>query len=131
MAKAVVAGLAGMAATKFLPTLIPSQFVGGNLMRTVASGVSAFVAQMLAKMLTKDQAVADAVLFGGLIQTGSTALNAFIPGLAAQFGLSGMGELMNANWTIPENPLRRLPAAPAGDARMGVAGLARAYGSAY
>ncbi len=130
MAKAVVAGLAGVAAAKFLPTLIPGQFVQGNLMRTVATGASAFVAQMIAKMVVKDPTVTDAVLFGGLMQTGSTALNAFLPGLARQLGLSGMGEIMDANWSIPENPLRTMPAAavPAGgDARMGVAGLARAY----
>lgn len=132
MAKAVVAGLAGVAAAKFLPTLIPGQFVQGNLMRTVATGASAFVAQMIAKMVVKDPTVTDAVLFGGLMQTGSTALNAFLPSLARQLGLSGMGEIMDANWSIPENPLRSVPSAPAaGDARMGVAGLARAYGSAY
>ena len=132
MAKAVVSGLAGMAAAKFIPTLIPAQFVQGNLMRTVASGASAFVAQMIAKQVTKDPTISDAVLFGGLIQTGSVALNAFLPGLAAQFGLTGMGEIMDANWTIPENPLKRLPvAAPAGDARMSMSGFARAYGNAY
>jgi hypothetical protein len=130
MAKAVVAGLAGVAAAKFIPTLIPAGIVQGNLMRTVATGASAFVAQMLAKMVIKDTSITDAVLFGGLMQTGSTALNAFLPGIAASLGLSG---IVDANWTIPENPLRQLPvmAAPAGDARMGVAGLARAYGSAY
>ncbi len=126
--------LAGVAAAKFLPTLIPGQFVSGNLMRTLATGASAFVAQMIAKAVVKDPTVSDAVLFGGLMQTGSTALNAFLPGLAKQLGLSGMGDIMDANWSIPENPLRAMPAAAtpaAGDARMGVAGLARAYGSAY
>lgn len=131
MGKAVVAGLAGVAAAKFIPTLIPAQFVGGNLMRTVATGASAFVAQMIAKMVVKDPVVTDAVLFGGLMQTGSTALNAFLPGLAAQLGLSGLGELMDARWSIPENPLRAIPAAPAGDARTSISGLNRAYGSAY
>ena len=129
MAKAVVAGLAGVAAAKFLPTLVPAGLITGNLMRTVATGASAFVAQMVAKMVTKDTTITDAILFGGLMQTGSTALNTFLPGLAAQLGLSG---IVDANWSIPENPLRAMPApAPAGDARMGVAGLARAYGSAY
>ena len=104
--------------------------VSGTLMRTVATGASAFVAQMLAKMVIKDTSITDAVLFGGLMQTGSAALNAFLPGIAASLGLSG---IVDANWSIPENPLRQMPviAAPAGDARMGVAGLARAYGSAY
>jgi hypothetical protein len=125
MAKAVVAGLAGVAAAKFLPTLVPGGLIQGNIMRTVATGASAFVAQMLAKMLTKDPSIADAVLFGGLMQTGSTALNAFLPSLAASLGLSG---IMDANWTIPENPLRSMPA-PMPAAKL--AGLATAYGNPY
>jgi hypothetical protein len=122
MAKAVVAGLAGMAASKFIPTLIPGNLIQGNLMRTVATGASAFVAQMIAKAVVKDQSVSDAVLFGGLMQTGSVALNAFLPGIAQQLGLSG---IMDGNWTIPENPLKRVPA-PAPPAN--VSGLAFAYG---
>ena len=122
MAKAVVAGLAGMSAAKFLPTLVPGNLIQGNLMRTVATGASAFVAQMIAKAVVKDPSVSDAVLFGGLMQTGSVALNAFLPGLASQFGLSG---IMDGHWTIPENPLKRVPApAPAAN----VSGLAFAYG---
>jgi hypothetical protein len=122
MAKAVVAGLAGMAASKFIPTLIPGNLIQGNLMRTVATGASAFIAQMIAKAVVKDQSVSDAVLFGGLMQTGSVALNAFLPGIAQSLGLSG---IMDANWTIPENPLKRLPSAPAEPA---LSGLAFAYG---
>lgn len=121
MAKAIVAGMAGMAAAKFIPTLIPGQFVQGNLMRTIATGASAFVAQMIARAVVKDQTVADAVLFGGLIQTGSVALNAFLPAIARQVGLAG---IMNADWSIPENPLRALPVA----APVAMSGLARAYG---
>ena len=122
MAKAVTAGLAGMAAAKFLPTLVPGNLIQGNLMRTVATGASAFVAQMIAKAVVKDPAISDAVLFGGLMQTGSVALNAFLPGIAASLGLSG---IMDANWSIPENPLRAIPAPPA---PANVSGLAFAYG---
>jgi len=117
----VAAGLAGVAAAKFLPTLVPGQFIQGNLMRTVATAASAFVAQQIAKMVVKDPVISDAVLFGGLMQTGSTALNALLPGLAAQLGLSG---IMDANWSIPENPLRRVAAPPPAN----VSGLAFAYG---
>ena len=128
MAKAVAAGLAGVAAAKFLPTLIPAGLIQGNLMRTVATGAAAFAAQMLAKAVVKDPTISDAVLFGGLMQTGSTALNAFLPGIAASLGLSG---IMDANWSIPENPLRQLPVVPAANARASVSGLDRAFGSAY
>ena len=131
MAKAVAAGLAGVAASKFLPTLIPGGLIQGNIMRTVATGAAAFVAQMIAKVATKDQALADAVLFGGLMQTGSTALNAFLPGIARQLGLSGLGDIMDGPWSIPENYLRQLPVAPAANARANVSGLDRAFGTAY
>jgi len=130
MTKTVVAGLVGMATAKFLPTLLPSGLVSGNIMRTVATGAAALVSQMAAKAIMKDRAIADAVLFGGLMQTGSVALNAFVPGLASKFGLSGLGDIVDANWSIPENPLRQLPSVvPAANARMGVSGLSRAFGS--
>lgn len=130
MATAVAAGLAGVAAAKFIPGLIPAQFIQGNLMKTVATGASAFVAQMIAKAVTKDQAISDAVLFGGLMQTGSAALNAFLPGIAAQFGLTGLGEIVDADWKIPENYLRRGPVsiAPAANARLNMAGIERSFG---
>jgi hypothetical protein len=126
MAKAVVGGLAGMAAAKFLPTLVPSGLITGNLMRTVATAASAFVAQMVAKAVVKDPSISDAVLFGGLMQTGSVALNAFLPSIASSLGLSGMGQIMDADWSIPENPLK-LHAAPPAPAPA-LAGLAFAYG---
>jgi hypothetical protein len=125
MAKAVVGGLAGMAAAKFLPTLVPAGLITGNLMRTVATAASAFAAQMVAKAVVKDQSISDAVLFGGLMQTGSVALNAFLPSIASSLGLSG---IMDANWSIPENPLRAMPA-PMPTAKLG--GLSTAYGPAY
>ena len=126
MAKAVVAGLAGMAAAKFIPTMLPSSIVSTNIMRAVATGASAFVAQMLAKMATKDSSISDAVLFGGLMQTGSVALNAFLPSLASTLGLSG---IMDAHWTIPENPLGGGVPAPLPAPKL--AGLSTAYGNAY
>jgi hypothetical protein len=127
MAKAVTAGLAGMAAAKFIPSLLPTSIVSTNIMRAVATGASAFAAQMIAKAVVKDPAISDAVLFGGLMQTGSVALNAFLPSLASSLGLSG---IMDARWTIPENPLRTI-AAPAPVTPANVGGLAMAYGRAY
>jgi hypothetical protein len=128
MAKAVVAGLAGMAAAKFLPTMIPSSIVSSNMMRAVATGASAFVAQMIAKAIVKDQSISDAVLFGGLMQTGSVALNAFLPSLASSLGLSG---IMDARWTIPENPLGGGVPVPVAVPTTKLAGLATAYGNPY
>ena len=124
LAKAVAAGLAGMAASKFLPTLVPAGLITSNLMRTVATAASAFAAQMVAKAIGQPEAISDAVLFGGLMQTGSVALNAFLPGIAQSLGLSG---IMDANWSIPENPLRAIPA-PVLPPAANVSGLTFAYG---
>ena len=131
MAKAVAGGLVGVAAAKFIPTLIPSQFVNSNLMRTIATGVSAFAAGMLAKKVGGNP-FGDAVLFGGLMQTGSVALNAFLPGVARTLGITGMGDLVDARFSIPENPLRGIPAAPAAaNANVSMSGIGRAFRPAF
>ena len=131
MAKAVAGGLVGVAAAKFIPTMIPAQFVSSNIMRTLATGVSAWAASLVAKKVA-GPAVGDAVLFGGLMQTGSVALNAFLPGVAKTLGISGFGELVDARFAVPENPLRGLPAAPAAaNANVSVSGLSRAFSPAF
>ena len=130
MGKAVAGGLVGVAAAKFLPTMLPSNLVGSNIMRVVATGVSAFVAGWLAGKA--DRTFGDAVLFGGLMQTGSVALNAFVPSIGKQIGLSG---LTPARFPLPDNPIAAgmmltAPAAAAGAPirAANVSGLA-AFGS--
>lgn len=132
-------GLLGMAGTKFLPTLAPSSIsgLGGSTFGPVLlSGASAFLMKMLAGFVKKG-AFQDAVFFGGLIQTGSTALNAFFPSLATQFGL---GAIMPARFVVPQNPIRAYLQATGGgssgpvagpNARIGVSGLARGFGNAF
>lgn len=130
MAKAVAGGLVGVAAAKFIPTLLPAQFVGSNLMRTLATGASAFAAGMLAKRVGGNP-FGDAVLFGGLMQTGSVALNAFLPGIARTLGIAGMGDLVDGRFVVPENPLLRAPmAVPAANANA-MSGLGRAFKPAF
>lgn len=126
-------GLLGVAAAKFIPTIGPiSSLAGGsNVMRVVVTGASAFVAGWAAGKL--DATLGDAVLFGGLMQTGSVALNALLPGFrigGIPLGLSGMAELMPGQFPVPQNPLM-LPPAPPTQARITANGLARAYGTAY
>jgi len=132
MGKAVAGGLVGVAAAKFLPTMLPSNLVGSNIMRVVATGVSAFVAGWLAGKA--DRTFGDAVLFGGLMQTGSVALNAFVPSIGKQIGLSG---LTPARFPLPDNPIAAgmmltAPAAAAGAPirASNVSGLA-AFGSPW
>jgi len=128
IAKMVLAGLVGVAAAKFLPTVLPAQFVSSNLMRTIATGVSAWIAGFVAGKVGLGKEVGDAVMFGGFMQTGSVALNAFLPSIGRQIGL---GELMPGQFSVPQNPLRiPAPAVPA-QARINMSGLARSFGSAF
>ena len=125
---AIGGGLVGVAAAKFIPTLLPGQLVSSNLMRTVTTGVSAFIAGWVAGKVNKD--FGDAVLFGGLMQTGSTALNAFLPSIAGALGISGLGAFADASFPIPQNPIMAgmpLPPAP----RVNASGIGRAFGAAF
>lgn len=124
-------GLVGVAAAKFIPTLLPAnQLTQNNVGRVVVTGVSAFLAGWLAGRVSPT--FGGAVLFGGLMQTGSVALNTFLPGFAIGGVPLGMGELMPGQFSVPQNPLRLPPPpAPATNARIGVNGLARAFGSAF
>jgi len=116
MGKAVAGGLVGVAAAKFIPTMLPSGLVSSNIMRVIATGVSAFVAGWAAGKA--DKTFGDAVLFGGLMQTGSVALNAFVPSIGKQVGLSG---LTQARFPLPDNPILAgmIPAGPAVAANVG------------
>jgi hypothetical protein len=127
-------GIAGLVVTKFIPTLLPASITGGiassNFGRVVLSGVSAVVAGYLGTKVSPT--FGQGVLFGGMIQTASIALNAFFPSVYSQLNPS-LGELMPAQFAVPQNPLR-LPPAPApmpAQARATMNGLARAFGPAF
>jgi hypothetical protein len=126
--KMIGGGLVGVAAAKLLPTLLPAGMVSGNIMRVVVTGASAFVAHYIAKMAKLGDQVSGAVLFGGLMQTGSVALNVLLPNtLAARFSL---GELVaSQNPCVPNNPLRAMPAPTTPGNRIPVSGLSRSFGS--
>jgi hypothetical protein len=129
LTKVIAAGLVGVAAAKFLPTLLPATFVSSNITRTIATAVAAWVSGFAAAKVT-DKNIGDAVMFGGFMQTASVALNAFLPSIGKQVGL---GELMPGRFPVPQNPLLiPAPAAVAGPAaRIGVSGLNRAFGSSF
>ena len=101
------------------------------------SGISAVVGAWAGSKVSP--AFGQGMLMGGMIQTVSIALNAFLPtayGTIAPYAT--LGDLMNGGFTVPQNPLRLPPpppppaVAPAGSqARMNMNGLARAYGSAF
>ena len=131
MAQAVLGGLIGVAAAKFIPSAIPISLGGGNVVRTLISGISAFVAGWAGQKFV-GKPFGDAVLFGGLMQTGSVALNAFLPMVGQHLALSGMGEFVDTSgFVVPQNPvLAPIAAVPTG-ARVGVNGIDRAYGRAF
>lgn len=137
-------GLVGLAAAKFIPTMIPgvSNFTGSNIGRVVVSGISAVVGGWLGSKVSPQ--FGQGVLFGGMIQTVSIALNAFLPTAYAPLApYTTLGDLMNGGFSIPQNPLRAPypgiaapppPSAvpPAGaQVRIPMNGLARAFGSAF
>lgn len=107
-------GLVGVAATKYLPTLLPASITsglgGGPLMSVLITGAGAFAASWIARMVMGKTGsggeFADAVLFGGLMQTGSAALNAFAPpSIAGKLALSGVGDIVPGYYTVPQNPI--------------------------
>ena len=81
-------GLVGVAATKYLPTLLPTSITaglgGGAMMSVLISGAGAFAASWIARMVGGKTGAggefADAVLFGGLMQTGSAIAHRSSPG---------------------------------------------------
>jgi hypothetical protein len=102
-------GLVGVAATKFLPTLIPSSVtasLGSSPLAAIAiTGAGAFAAGWLARRFL-GQAFGDAVLFGGLMQTGSAILTAFAPAsISQQLALSGVGDIVPGWFAVPQNPV--------------------------
>lgn len=127
-------GITGVVAAKFIPTMLPVGMLGSlgssQIGRVVVTGGSAVLAGWAAgKFVGSD--FGDGVLFGGLMQTASVALNSFLPGIYSQLGI-GLGDLMSGSFPVPQNPIRAAipPPAPV-NARIPMSGLARAYGSAY
>jgi hypothetical protein len=127
LTKVIAGGLVGVAAAKFLPTLLPASFVSSNITRTIATAVAAYAAGLVASKVT-DANIGNAVMFGGFMQTASVALNAFLPSIGRQVGL---GELMPGRFPVPQNPLMIPAPVAAPNARIGVSGLNRSFGSAF
>ena len=133
--KVIAGGLLGVAAAKFIPKLIPASITGslGVAGSVIATAVSAFAASWAAEKFLGDK-VGSAVMFGGLMQTGSVALTAVAPGFSiggVPLALSGLGDLVPGQFVVPQNPLRLPPAAPSPRANMTMSGLARAFPPAF
>jgi hypothetical protein len=132
----VLGGLIGVTAAKIIPGMLPASLLGSPIMRIVVSGASAWAAGMVGSKVSGP--FGNAVLFGGLMQTGSLALNAFIPSIGGQIGLRGMGglgDIVPGYFPVPQNPIYpgtppMLASAPT-TARTTMNGLSRAWGPAW
>lgn len=122
-------GLVGVAAAKYIPTIIPSSITAtmgtSPIMSIVISGAGAFAAGYLAKRFVGNE-FGEAVLFGGLMQTGSLILSAFAPApLNTALALSGLGDIMPGYFPVPQNSITgRPPVAVMPTASKGVSGFA-------
>ncbi len=122
-------GLVGVAAAKYIPTLIPSSITSSlgtsPIMAIVVAGAGAFAAGWLAKRFGGND-FGDAVLFGGLMQTGSLILSAFAPApLNTALALSGLGDIMPGWFAVPQNSVtNRAPVAMMPSPKSGVSGFA-------
>ena len=127
-------GLVGVTATKLVASYASSALsstlssIGsGGFVSVVVSGVSAFIAGWAAGKVNKE--FGDAVLFGGLMQTGSVAINAFLPSsISGQFSL---GDLVNGNFVVPQNPIRAAQMAGMAAAAAAAAPIKSGMGAAY
>lgn len=119
--------LVGVAATKFLPSLLPTSIVamggGSPIMGVVITGAGAFLAGWAARKFV-GETFGDAVLLGGLAQAASQLMNAFLPSsLAGPLALSGgMGDIVPGWYSVPQNPVTSrapIPIAPPASGGMG------------
>lgn len=128
MVKSVAGGLIGVTLTKMVSGMV-SGFVPGSgapLMKAIVSAVSAWgVGKIISGV---DPNFGAAAAFGGYMQAGSDALNAFAPSLGSQFGLRGLGAFVPSSFTVPENPIMRGMAIPAPAPQSGIGSfLARRF----
>lgn len=121
-AKQVLAGLVGVAATKFLPTALPVGQIGAsNIGRVGLSVVAAMVSGWVAGKITKDRDIEEFVRFGGFMQAASVGLNVFVPALGRQLSLAGLAP--SQNFYAPQNMM----AMPAPAAPVAQSGISRAW----
>jgi len=132
--KMIAGGLVGVTATKFIANMVPAAVKAplGTFGPVVANGIGAFIAGYIGNRFLGG-AFGSGILFGGLMQTGSTLINTVSPGLKFgeyPIGISGLGDLVPGSFTVPQNPLRLAPP-PTTQARIQMNGLSRSFGTAF
>lgn len=132
--KMIAGGLVGVTATKFIANMLPAAIKAplGTFGPVVANGIGAFIAGYIGNRFLGGS-FGSGILFGGLMQTGSTLINTISPGLKFgdyPIGISGLGELVPGQFSVPQNPLRLAPP-PTTQARVTMNGLSRSFGTAF
>ena len=98
--------LVGVAATKYLPSLLPSSILpAGSSPWTgiLITGASAFAAGYLAHRFIGGS-FASGIMAGGVALTISQILNVIAPpALASQLALSGVGDITPGYFVVPQN----------------------------
>lgn len=137
MGTLILGGLVGVAAAKILPGFLPaglSGMGGSPVVRVLVSVGAAYLAAWVARKVMPS--LGDGVLIGGLMQSASVALNAFLPSVGSQIGLSGLGAFAPASFPVPQNPIvqgaaaQRLAIAAASAPKPGM-GSTRAFSRAF
>lgn len=122
--KMIGGGLIGVTLTKMVPSYIAksgltSSLPQGGFMNVLISAISAWLGGYLIGKFDKE--LGEAAMFGGFMQTGSVALNTFLPSVGGTFSL---GDLVDGHFVVPQNPLYGMGGG-------GMAGARAAYPSAY
>ena len=135
LGKAIGGALVGVALCKLIPPYLPKPLMNSRPLQILVTGGLAFGAGMGAKQA--DPVFGDGILFGGLMQTVSVALNTYLPEFGGRLALSGkrrpgVGYLTEGEFASPENPIRRAMEArqqanAAAMPQLAVAGIRKAF----
>jgi hypothetical protein len=131
-------GFTGLIVAKTLPSLLPSSSIGSSSTGKFVLALASAWAGAWAGRKFVSSSFGDGVLFGGMIQAGSIALDAFLPAVYSSLGI-GLGDLLPGKFPVPQNPIRAAlaskqiaaPVAPGSTPRVAMSGLTRAFGSAF
>ncbi len=107
MGEYIAGGLIGVTVNRVVLPLLPAQVTGNNIFATVAAFAIALAEWWAASWIDRDFGAA--VGFGGLMNAGSQALNAFIPQVGSVISLSGprrgVGDFVPGMFTVPQVPV--------------------------
>ena len=111
---AAIGGIVGVTVAKLIPPALPAAMVSTPAMRVIATLGTALLGGYVVGQM--DKTLGQGVVFGGLMQTVSLSLNAFIPAVGQHVGLGrrrGFGAITPGGFNTPYNPVKMGISAPA------------------